>query len=118
MAHKPMDVITVREAAAVLKVNPITIRRHIRSGRLAALRVGKQIRIERSAVESLARPVRPVSARSDDRPYVFQRPGLDELARRKALVARILANREHLRIAPLTTADLVHLAREEAEPEV
>jgi hypothetical protein len=37
-----------------------------------------------------------------------------ELARRRALVARIVENRKRRNIAPLTTADLVHKARREA----
>ena len=44
---------------------------------------------------------------------VLPEPSLDALARRKALVATILENRKHRVIAPLTTADLVHLARED-----
>jgi hypothetical protein len=41
------------------------------------------------------------------------RPTREELERRKALVAEILALREHARISPLTTADLVALARDQ-----
>ncbi|HEX5503139.1 MAG TPA: hypothetical protein VFW96_10990 [Thermomicrobiales bacterium] len=40
------------------------------------------------------------------------RPTREDLARRQALVAEILAMREQARISPLTTADLVRLARE------
>ncbi|MAG37548.1 MAG: hypothetical protein CL878_15030 [Dehalococcoidia bacterium] len=44
-----------------------------------------------------------------------ERPSKEELVRRKRLAARILANRQHRNIAPLTSADLVHMARAEAE---
>ena len=43
-------------------------------------------------------------------------PSAEELDRRRALIARITAARQGRSIAPLTTADLVHQAREEASP--
>jgi hypothetical protein len=43
-------------------------------------------------------------------------PPAEELARRRVLVARITAARQERAIAPLTTADLVHQAREEEDP--
>lgn len=46
-----MDLLTVKETADLLRVAPITVRRHIASGRLPALRIGRAIRIEREAVE-------------------------------------------------------------------
>ena len=42
-------------------------------------------------------------------------PSAEELARRKEVFARIVAHRREASIAPLTTADLVHQAREEEE---
>ena len=52
-----MDLLTVDETAALLRVSPITIRRFIASGRLPARRVGRHIRVEREAAEALAEPV-------------------------------------------------------------
>jgi hypothetical protein len=43
-----------------------------------------------------------------------QPPSPEGLARRQALVATILKKREARRIAPLTSADLVHQTRQEA----
>ena len=40
-------------------------------------------------------------------------PSEEELARRRAVVARILEHRGEAVIAPLTTADLIHQARQE-----
>lgn len=40
-------------------------------------------------------------------------PSAEELARRRAVFERIKAARQERSIAPLTTADLVHRAREE-----
>lgn len=57
-----MDLLTVHETAAELKLNPKTVRRYIESGRLPAVRIGRRLRIERTALEALARPVRPGEA--------------------------------------------------------
>lgn len=57
-----MDLLTVYEAAAELRLNPKTVRRYIESGRLPAVRIGRRLRIERTALEALARPVRPREA--------------------------------------------------------
>jgi bifunctional DNA-binding transcriptional regulator/antitoxin component of YhaV-PrlF toxin-antitoxin module len=46
-------------------------------------------------------------------PLTIPEPTPAQLARRRALVDRILANRQQRVISPLTTADLVHLARED-----
>jgi excisionase family DNA binding protein len=52
-----MDHMTIREAAALYSVTPITIRRHIEAGRLRAVRVGRNIRIRRTDADALAEPV-------------------------------------------------------------
>jgi excisionase family DNA binding protein len=49
----------VQEAAATLKVNPETVRRHIAAGRLPAVRIGRRVRIEKAALEALAAPIAP-----------------------------------------------------------
>lgn len=52
-----MDLLTVREAAQLLKVNPITVRRCIADGRLPAVRVGGGVRLDREAVERFIKPI-------------------------------------------------------------
>jgi excisionase family DNA binding protein len=54
-----MEYLTVQEAALRLKVSPITIRRYIAQGRLAAVKVGRGVRIRKEALESLPEPVKP-----------------------------------------------------------
>lgn len=54
-----MDLLTVQEAAAILKVHPETVRRHIASGRLPAVRVGRCVRVPQEALEALAIPIAP-----------------------------------------------------------
>src|ERR1700730_5525261 len=52
-----MDLLTVRETAAILKVNPETVRRHIAAGLLPAVRIGRRVRIQREALEALPVPI-------------------------------------------------------------
>jgi len=46
-----MELLTVDEAAAVLNVAPVTVRRWIATGRLPALRLGRKLRVRRDALE-------------------------------------------------------------------
>jgi excisionase family DNA binding protein len=56
-----MELLTVQETAALLKVSDGTVRRHVATGRLPAVRVGRLIRIRREAVERFFQPVAPAS---------------------------------------------------------
>ncbi len=50
-----MDLLTVAEAAGILRVSPITIRRYIASGRLRCVRLGRLVRVDRGQVEEMVR---------------------------------------------------------------
>jgi excisionase family DNA binding protein len=54
-----MDLLTVPEAAALLRVATITVRRRIADGSIKAVRVGKGLRIPREALERFIEPVGP-----------------------------------------------------------
>ena len=73
-----MELLTVREAAAELRVAPITIRRHIAAGRLAAVRVGRSVRIDRAAIERFLAPEHddPAEAATEGegQPFTFDDP--------------------------------------------
>ena len=56
----PVALLTIKEVAATLKVDPVTVRRRIASGELQALRVGTDGGI-RVPVQSLAALLRPVA---------------------------------------------------------
>ncbi len=56
MAEKE-ELLTVDEAAARLKVQPDTVRRWLRSGKLRASKLGRDWRIPASSVEGLLKPV-------------------------------------------------------------
>jgi excisionase family DNA binding protein len=49
-----MELLTVREAAQQLRLSPITIRRYIASGKLAAVRIGRNVRVPERDVAQLA----------------------------------------------------------------
>ncbi|MBI4494622.1 MAG: helix-turn-helix domain-containing protein [Chloroflexi bacterium] len=107
---------TILEAARILKVNPSTIWRWIAAERLPAHRVGpRAIRIKQEDLEAVLRPAKPASreAPTDRERAIFQPPSQEEIARRKALVAEILALRQQCVITPLATADLVRKSREQ-----
>lgn len=105
---------TVPEAARVLDVSPVTIWRWIEADKLPAVRVGpRNIRVKKGDVESMIRPARAKEVTMErDRVQIEPATG-KELARRKALVDRILANRKERVIAPLTSAELVRKVRED-----
>lgn len=52
-----MELLTVHETARMLKVAPITVRRYIAAGRLAAVKVGKGVRVRKEAVDQILEPV-------------------------------------------------------------
>ena len=54
-----MEYMTVQEAAHLLKVAPITIRRYITQGRLRAVKVGKAVRVKREALDELPQLIDP-----------------------------------------------------------
>ncbi len=54
-----MELLTVREAAALLRVSQLTVRRYIAGGQIEAIRVGRGVRIEREALDQFLSPVAP-----------------------------------------------------------
>lgn len=52
-----MELLTIQEVAQMMRVSPVTIRRHIKEGDLSAVRVGRKIRVTKNAAYKLAKPV-------------------------------------------------------------
>lgn len=78
------------------------------------LQVGDLVTVEDSEAGVLIRPQDPAEAWMPEYvPLVIPEPTAEELARRRELGARILENRKHRVITPLTTADLVHMSRDD-----
>jgi excisionase family DNA binding protein len=80
------ELLTVAEAAEILKVSPVTISRWIRQGRLPAQRVGpRALRIHREDLASVVSPTQP----AHDEPTPITNPDLLRLieeARRTKIV--------------------------------
>ena len=57
-----MELLTVEEAARMLRISSVSVRRHVASGRLPAVRVGRSVRIDKDAVEQFAVPILPSEA--------------------------------------------------------
>jgi excisionase family DNA binding protein len=113
------DYVTVAEAAEALDVHQSTVWRWIEAKRLPAYTVGtRKIRIKRG---DLALVVTPRSADAVDEgdaspdKDLLRPPTTEELARRKAAVAALVALRPRMRIAPRTSDDLLREARDERE---
>lgn len=61
-----IDLLTVQETAQILRVSPLTIRRYVADGRLAAVKVGRGVRIQREAVAQLLEPADVRSPESEE----------------------------------------------------
>jgi excisionase family DNA binding protein len=72
---RDMELLTVQETAELLKVAPVTVRRYIASAQLAAVRVGRGMRVPKGEVEDFAKP--PESGRQQgNRPNRRRPPGV------------------------------------------
>src|SRR4051794_4450368 len=54
-----MELLTVEETAAMLRVSKVTVRRFIADGRLPAVKVGRAVRVEKADAERVAQPATP-----------------------------------------------------------
>lgn len=50
------ELLTVKQVAELLQLHEMTIRRYIKAGKLPAVRIGRNVRIPRQAVEALLAP--------------------------------------------------------------
>lgn len=50
-----MELLTVQETAEMLRVAPVTVRRYIASGRLAAVRVGRGVRVRKEEATAMVK---------------------------------------------------------------
>jgi len=51
------ELLTIDEVAKQLKISKATVRRHIREGRLRAVKIGRVVRISTEDLKSLFRPI-------------------------------------------------------------
>lgn len=105
------QLLTVQEVAERLRVHPITVRRHIKAGRLLAVRVGRSVRVRATDLEAYLRPEIAPGARL---PYRWP-PTPEEMERRRRLVEEILARRDKRAPLDISTTELVRQARRDLE---
>jgi excisionase family DNA binding protein len=106
--HQDLDLLTLSEAAALLKVSVVTIRRWIKQGRLPAYHVGpRKVRINRSDLSKAFTPTyqKEVSAmleRSTICPLTDAQvqAGLEALKESEALIERLRERRRGQPLAP------------------
>lgn len=70
----PSDLLTPKEAAAILGVTPTTVVRWVRAGRLPGYHLFRSYRVSRAEVIRFAKPVAPTASAIDrqlgtDRPF-------------------------------------------------
>jgi excisionase family DNA binding protein len=102
-----MDLLTIAETAKLLKVTPTTVRRYIHAGQLPAFKVGRQVRIRKTAVENLLSPITPTrpGAKTQEKGSHMREterttvPPLTEEEQRQVLAAIEQAKRERAELA-------------------
>jgi excisionase family DNA binding protein len=80
------DLLSIQEVAQMMQLHEVTIRRYIRAGKLAAVRIGRRIRVPREALEQL---LQPVGARAT----TASEPGHTSQIGERALVYRVTGPR-------------------------
>lgn len=63
------NLFNVNQAAFILKVHPLTVRRYIKEGVLKAIKVGGNVRIKESSLQSFARDFTPRQDTSPITPF-------------------------------------------------
>jgi AbrB family looped-hinge helix DNA binding protein len=88
---------------------PAAVRRRLN------LKTGDMVALEETATGVLLTPQITETTMAIEREHtLFTPPTPEELARRQALLVQVLKGRKERDIRPLTSADLVHLSREDA----
>jgi excisionase family DNA binding protein len=59
-----MELLTIDEAAKMLRISSVSVRRYVAAGRLPAVRVGRSVRIDKDAVEQFVTPIASAAADS------------------------------------------------------
>ncbi len=94
--------LTVREVAQRLRVHPITVRRHIKAGRLRAVRIGRAVRVREADLAVLLRQDHDASPSA-------------EWERRRRAAQQLLALRDRTGPIGFSTIELVRASRRQLE---
>ena len=136
MAVEPSEdrLLTVNDVAERLQVHPITVRRHIKAGKLRAVRVGRSVRIREAALEeylgaeeyeqaeyptptpeAIAEVRRILDSVPRQKPPHPWPPTQEEMERRKKLTEETFRRRDERGPIGITTQELVRQARRDLE---
>jgi excisionase family DNA binding protein len=104
--------LTVREVAERLHLHPITVRRLIASGRLAAVRIGRAVRVREEDVLSVASP----AVRTLDRRWRrFREMTPEQWEQAREAARRMIELRDSMPPLGISTAELVREGRRQQE---
>ena len=106
------ELLSIRQVAEMFHLHEMTVRRHIKQGKLRAVKVGGSIRVRKGEVE---RFMEPVSAPVETIIPSPKRASPEEIARRRALFAEVMRLREKIGPIGITTDELIRQARAEEE---
>lgn len=59
------NLLSVRQVAFILKVHPLSVRRYIKEGKLKAVRVGGNVRIDESELQNFNKTLTPKTTSKD-----------------------------------------------------
>jgi excisionase family DNA binding protein len=112
-----MTLLTIAEVAERLRLHEMTVRRHIREGRLRAVRAGRRIRVREEDVDDFIQPDGERTGRvgtmtpKELRDYISRPPSAGELKRRRQLGRRMRAVRRRGRPLDVPADVLIRVAR-------
>ena len=104
--------LTVAEVAERLRIHPMTVRRHIKSGRIRATRIGRAVRVSEDAVDSMSEVAKPKRDWKEELIARITRPlTSEEIARRREAGDRMRKLRDSQPVSDISSAVLVRVAR-------
>ncbi|HUF54756.1 MAG TPA: helix-turn-helix domain-containing protein [Dehalococcoidia bacterium] len=87
--------LTVAEVAERLRIHPMTVRRHIKSGKLRATRVGRSVRVPEDSLDEVAYTPAPARELTEEEwiARLLAPPSPEEQAKRDRAIEEMLRHR-------------------------
>lgn len=107
-----MEYLTVSEVAKRLRLHEMTVRRHIKSGRLRAIRAGHRIRVAEEEVDAFVKHKSHAEMTPEQlRAWILRERTPEELARIRAAFDEMKDLRAQSKPLGMSTATLVRASR-------
>jgi excisionase family DNA binding protein len=108
-----MNYLTVAEVAKRLRLHEMTVRRHIKSGRLRAIRAGHRIRVPEEEVEEFVKPMKSQADMSPEelKAWLVRERTPEEMRRIRAAFEEMPKLRAMSKPLGMSTATLVRVSR-------